>query len=86
MTQSFADHHRFRESELEGLAAIRRRFAARLVTTEKDAARIGARMAAYGVDVLPVSLVFDAPETFDSMASQALTRGARGPAGSRVSW
>ena len=74
MTQSFGDHHRFRDKELSGLSALRRRFAARLVTTEKDAARIGARMAAYGVGALPVSLVFEAPELIDAMLSQAMTR------------
>lgn len=75
MTQSFGDHHRYRENELAGLSAIRRRFAARLVTTEKDAARIGARMAAFGVDVLPVTLALDAPAMLDQMLTRALTRG-----------
>ena len=76
MSQSFGDHHQYRERELSGLAALRRRFGARLVTTEKDAARIGAAMAAHGIDVLPVTLGFADVPALDALLQGALSRAS----------
>jgi len=40
LERAFPDHHRFSQSEIESLIAQARREAARLVTTEKDLARL----------------------------------------------
>ena len=56
-TRAFPDHHRFSARDLAALRALAAAHNARLVTTEKDAARLDApdRMA-----TLPIRLIFDA--------------------------
>jgi tetraacyldisaccharide 4'-kinase len=53
-TESFPDHHAFTAREIAGLQSRARRLGAALVTTEKDAVRLGA--AADELLVLPVTL------------------------------
>lgn len=62
---SFGDHHRFTPSDYETLSRLRHEHNARLVTTEKDAARMGDQIATLGVDALPVTLVFDDAAVLD---------------------
>jgi tetraacyldisaccharide 4'-kinase len=52
----FPDHHLYSRRELETLAAQARALDARLLTTQKDAARLGPELA---VETLPVSLVIE---------------------------
>ncbi|AZG76194.1 tetraacyldisaccharide 4'-kinase [Methylocystis rosea] len=56
---SFGDHRRFTQRDCATLSKLRQEQGARLVTTEKDAARMGGQLATLGVDTLPVALVFD---------------------------
>ncbi|MFO1102287.1 MAG: tetraacyldisaccharide 4'-kinase [Methylocystis sp.] len=56
---SFDDHRRFTEQDYATLSALRQRLSARLVTTEKDAVRIGDEIATLGLDTLPVTLDID---------------------------
>lgn len=56
---SFGDHRRFTQRDYATLSKLRHEHGARLVTTEKDAARMGGQLATLGVDTLPVALVFD---------------------------
>jgi tetraacyldisaccharide 4'-kinase len=63
----FPDHHGYSQRELAALARAAARLSARLVTTEKDARRLGGRIA---VETLPVRLEFEGPE-----AIEALLRG-----------
>ena len=56
---SFGDHRRFTQRDYATLSKLRHEHGARLVTTEKDAARMGGQLATLGVDTLPVTLVFD---------------------------
>ena len=53
-TESFPDHHAFTPREVAGLQSRAKRLGAALVTTEKDAVRLGA--AANDLLVLPVTL------------------------------
>ncbi|ULO24326.1 tetraacyldisaccharide 4'-kinase [Methylocystis sp. SB2] len=62
---SFGDHRRFTQRDYETLSKLRQEQGARLVTTEKDAARMGGHMATLGVDTLPVTLVFDDADFLD---------------------
>lgn len=71
---AFGDHHRFNDKDYETLSALRRKHKARLVTTEKDAARIGAAMAARGVGTLPVTLAMDESAALDAAFTRALNR------------
>jgi len=74
-TRWFSDHHIFAPGEIDALARAARRLNARLVTTEKDAARMGARLVeGLDVDVLPVNLAFDRPETIVAILTQSLER------------
>jgi tetraacyldisaccharide 4'-kinase len=61
--RAFADHHIFSHDELSQLTAEAKRNALRLVTTEKDIARLGVRgeLASYAQDIVPfaVTLEFD---------------------------
>ncbi len=78
--RGFADHHRYRASEIARLAEAARAANAVLVTTEKDATRLppGARD---GVLVLTVSLAWDEPQALDGILTSALgAAGAPGPA------
>lgn len=69
---SFGDHRRFTQRDYATLSMLRRAHGARLVTTEKDAARIGGQLATLGVDTLPVTLVFD-----DAVILDEALRGLR---------
>lgn len=63
---SFGDHRRFTERDYATLSKLRRQHGARLVTTEKDAARIGDRLATLGVETAPVTLAFDDAAVLDA--------------------
>lgn len=73
---SFGDHHRFTDDDYATLSALRQKFGARLVTTEKDAARIGAQMATRGIDTLPVALAMDESAALDAALARALNRAS----------
>ncbi len=60
-TQAFPDHHVFAPYEIERLYTFAQSHQARLITTEKDAAR-GAN-----VECLPVKLEFDEPDIIDAL-------------------
>ncbi|QGM92881.1 tetraacyldisaccharide 4'-kinase [Methylocystis rosea] len=62
---SFDDHRRFTQRDYATLSKLRHAHGARLVTTEKDAARMGGQLATLGVDTLPVTLVFDDADVLD---------------------
>ncbi len=62
---SFGDHRRFTQRDYARLSKLRREHGARLVTTEKDAARMGGQLATLGVHTLPVTLVFDDADVLD---------------------
>lgn len=55
----FDDHRRFTARDYATLSTLRQAHGARLVTTEKDAARMGDERTTLGVDALPVALAFD---------------------------
>jgi tetraacyldisaccharide 4'-kinase len=63
---SFDDHRRFAERDYAALSKLRNERDARLVTTEKDAARMGDRLATLGADALPVTLEFDDAAVLDN--------------------
>ncbi|NUJ80858.1 tetraacyldisaccharide 4'-kinase [Methylocystis sp. FS] len=69
---SFADHRQFTQRDCATLSKLRQEQGARLVTTEKDAARMGGQLATLGVDTLPVTLVFD-----DAVVLDDALRGLR---------
>jgi tetraacyldisaccharide-1-P 4'-kinase len=57
------------------LAAVKReaeRGDAVLVTTEKDAARIGANGLGADLEILPITLLFEQPEEVDSLLADFL--------------
>jgi tetraacyldisaccharide 4'-kinase len=56
-TRAFPDHHRFSTHDLDTLRALATAHDARLVTTDKDAARPG---VSGGITTLPIRLAFDA--------------------------
>ena len=72
----FPDHHRYSRRELAALAREAERRRAALVTTEKDAARIGPDPEGLGVDleILPIALLFDRPDEAISLVSDFLAR------------
>jgi tetraacyldisaccharide 4'-kinase len=57
-TRGFADHHRYRPSELTGLLEMAKRGGLTPVTTEKDAVRLPA-WAQARVEVVPITLAWD---------------------------
>ncbi|MGB9154736.1 MAG: tetraacyldisaccharide 4'-kinase [Alphaproteobacteria bacterium] len=59
-SRDFPDHHPFSQEDIDGLRLRAETLGARLLTTEKDAARLPPDIRAEIV-VLPVSLVFDDP-------------------------
>ncbi len=61
MTRDFPDHHAFTPREIAALMEEAARRRAILATTEKDAARLGAK-AARAVAALPVTLRFEEPK------------------------
>lgn len=70
----FPDHHRFSARDIAELKAISRRHGAKLVTTEKDAARLPP--GALDVTTLPIRLVFPDEKAVASALAAAL-RAAR---------
>ncbi len=73
-THSFADHHPYGDGDLAALGAqAKAQGAELLVTTEKDAARI-APGALPGLSVLPVELIFDAPDDVAALLARLLSR------------
>ena len=68
-TRAFPDHHVFTAQELAGLRNEAARLAARLVTTEKDEARIG---PSGDIAALPVWLAFDDESFPEALALKAL--------------
>ena len=80
--RAFADHHPFTQGEVEALLAEAKREALKLVTTEKDLARLGAGGElppwAQGIVAFPVKLEFDSAIELRRFVSDRLFR-ARGP-------
>ncbi len=72
---SFDDHRRFTERDYATLSRLRQANGARLLTTEKDAARMGDRLATLGADALPVTLVFDDAAVLDAALRGLLEPG-----------
>jgi tetraacyldisaccharide 4'-kinase len=68
--ESFADHHRYTRRELQRLAAQAQLHDATLITTEKDAARLGPDLPA-GTFVLRVALRWHRPAALDALLRQA---------------
>ncbi|HEY8126526.1 MAG TPA: tetraacyldisaccharide 4'-kinase [Methylocystis sp.] len=76
---SFGDHRRFTQKDYATLSTLRRAHGARLVTTEKDAARMGDQLATLGADTWPVTLVFHDAVILD----EALRRMLKAPGAAR---
>jgi tetraacyldisaccharide 4'-kinase len=80
--RAFADHHPFTQGEVEALLAEAKREALKLVTTEKDLARLGAGGElppwAQGIVAFPVKLEFDSAIELRRFVSDRLFR-ARDP-------
>jgi tetraacyldisaccharide 4'-kinase len=67
---AFADHHAFTSAEIAQLKDAARRLDARLVTTEKDRARLSAD-AREGVETLGVDAIFEGPEALSRLMAAA---------------
>ena len=74
----FADHHRYRRSEIEGLLARAARADALCITTTKDAVRLPADLRSH-VAVLPVVLRWRTPDGPDRLLERALAARAGRP-------
>lgn len=72
-TISFADHHPYREEEIRTLLVRAAQLHATLITTEKDAVRLPAALAAQ-VSVLPVHLVFADTPAFEALFAPLLAQ------------
>jgi tetraacyldisaccharide 4'-kinase len=70
----FPDHHLYRPGELKFLALQAKRLDARLVTTEKDAVRLG---PGHAMETLPVSLNFNDEEQVAGRLSAALSEARK---------
>ncbi len=72
----FPDHHCYSPRELAALAREADRLRAVLVTTQKDAARIGENLDGLGIDleILPITLLFERPEKVNSLLADFLAR------------
>ena len=68
----FPDHHRYSPRELAAVKREAERGDAVLVTTEKDAARIGANGLGADLEILPITLLFEQPEEVDSLLADFL--------------
>ena len=69
----FPDHHGYSPRELAELAREAKRLRAALVTTEKDAARIGSNLAV-DLEILPITLLFERAEEVDGLLADFLAR------------
>ncbi len=65
----FADHYRYRERDLQRLAARAKAADALLVTTAKDAARLSPEWKSQ-VTVVDIALTFDHPEQLDAVLNK----------------
>ncbi len=74
----FADHHRYRRSEVEGLLARAARADALCITTTKDAVRLPADLRSR-VAVLPIVLRWQPPEGPDRLLARVLGGRPSGP-------
>jgi tetraacyldisaccharide 4'-kinase len=74
--RSFADHHRFSQSEITALLDEARREGLTLVTTEKDFARLGPGVGTFLREVVPfkVTLEFQAVEDLKKFLAERLFR------------
>lgn len=70
-TAAFPDHHAYAPRELETLASLARAHGARLITTEKDAARLPAPARARTL-VFPVRAAFAEPARLDALLETCL--------------
>ena len=70
-TRSFADHHRYRPSEITGVLEMAKRGGLTPVTTEKDAARLPA-WAQARVEVVPITLSWTADGPLDRLLHDAV--------------
>ncbi len=80
-THAFPDHHPFTDAEAAELIAAADSEGLRLVTTEKDAARLAGKDGVLGAlrertDVFAVSLEFDNPAAIDEMIDTAVRKAA----------
>ena len=75
-SKSFNDHHRFSEHELSALRRRAKDFDARLITTEKDYARLP-RCWRQNVLVWPVEAAFDNAETLNDMIAPVMDGGGK---------
>lgn len=74
-TQAFPDHHPYRMREIAALAAQAEAGGLRLVTTEKDRARIaGLGLSTGALSVLPVRLVLEDERMLAALLARALER------------
>jgi tetraacyldisaccharide 4'-kinase len=78
----FPDHHPYSTEELAALARAAERLSARLVTTEKDARRLG---AGGEVETLPVRLEFERAEAVEALLRRSLQPSRSSSALSRCS-
>jgi tetraacyldisaccharide 4'-kinase len=69
----FADHYPYTEHDIRNLGAKAKRAQAILVTTAKDAMRLRAEWRSR-VTVVDISLIFEQPETLDSLLDTALKK------------
>jgi tetraacyldisaccharide 4'-kinase len=80
-TRSFPDHHRYTGAEVRTLCDDADRAGLALVTTEKDLARLAGNDAlaelAARAHALPVALVFDDAEAFESLLLQRIAAARR---------
>lgn len=72
--RGFPDHHPYHADELARLRAEAERARALLVTTTKDAVRLGPE-AGRGIAVFPVAAVFEEEAALDSLLERGLGRG-----------
>jgi len=70
-TAAFPDHHAYGQGELATLKRLADGLGARLITTEKDAARLPPELRAQ-IDVFPVRAVFAEPARLDALLEACL--------------
>ncbi len=73
LTRAFPDHHKFEDKELDDLRRLAVQREAKLITTEKDAARMDPKWRRL-VETLPVSIHFQDPAALDAVLKKALKR------------
>lgn len=66
-SRQFGDHHRFTPRDIAALKLLLDEHDARLVTTEKDAVRLGARMQELDILALPLHLEFEDASALDEV-------------------